>query len=136
MANAALTKLSGSLLAWLEKTAQRDPKVFYWGVYVCVYVCVCRGNEDHTYIRSTIINQNIHPHKTTMYPPSIKSQTPPLPPLPPTNPQKPNTNPKQYADVVRLENYHFFVQTMGPRQQRLLGSTALLPFIDQAQVIH
>lgn len=40
----------------------------------------------------------------------------------------------QYADVVRLENYHFFVQTMSPRQQRLLGSTALLPFIDQAQV--
>lgn len=43
-------------------------------------------------------------------------------------------NTTQYADVVRLENYHFFVQTMSPRQQRLLGSTALLPFIDQAQV--
>lgn len=41
---------------------------------------------------------------------------------------------KKYADVVRLENYHFFVQTMSPRQQRLLGSTALLSFIDQAQV--
>lgn len=42
----------------------------------------------------------------------------------------------QYADVVRLENYHFFVQTMSPRQQRLMGSTALLPYIDQAQVIN
>lgn len=42
----------------------------------------------------------------------------------------------KYADVVRLENYHFFVQTMSPRQQRLVGSHALTPYIDQAQACH
>ncbi len=42
----------------------------------------------------------------------------------------------KYADVVRLENYHFFVQTMSPRQQRLVGSNALTPYIDQAQACH
>ena len=42
----------------------------------------------------------------------------------------------KYADVVRLENYHFFVQTMSPRQQRLVGSSALTPYIDQAQACH
>lgn len=30
MANAALTKLSASLLNWLEKVAMRDPKVGGW----------------------------------------------------------------------------------------------------------
>lgn len=42
----------------------------------------------------------------------------------------------KYADVVRLENYHFFVQTMSPRQQRLVSSHALTPYIDQAQACH
>jgi hypothetical protein len=80
----------------------------------------------------------------------LKPPTTPLPPpkqyadaslIPPnkhpttTTTTTPPTKIKQYADVVRLENYHFFVQTMSPRQQRLLGSAALLPYIDQAQVI-
>jgi hypothetical protein len=42
----------------------------------------------------------------------------------------------KYADVVRLENYHFFVQTMSPRQQRLMGSHVLTPYIDQGQAYH
>jgi hypothetical protein len=72
IANAALQKLCSSLLSWLEKLAQKDPK---------------------------------------------------------------------YADVVRLENYHFFVVTMTLRQQRVVqlaapgtgGSTAITPYLEQAQ---
>lgn len=43
---------------------------------------------------------------------------------------------QKYADVVRLENYHFFVQTMSPRQQCLIGSDVLVSFIDQAQAAY